>query len=883
MANKNIEERMCFSMRKIKYGKYLLLLIFVMSIVYSGGDVGSSKVVHADETVYEDFYNFNQLPESDVVLTDTFELIAADRVNSLGGNHGPSLDPNRSDVVIITQNEQWQFGGLWYKNPIDMEKDFSMLMYVNLGDKWNNGNYDGNGGADGITFTIQGHTNTSGVALENTIGANGAGLGAYAKDPDDNDPFDAYKSRFIRNALVLEFDTFYNNLETLTHDNGTPNFGNGYSEVYGVFNGDKFYGHIDLTKTPAWVGADQEPFYKTHTTDDILSPYFRSPDNLYDATNQDLTDKRWRKVEVSWDSSTYALTYDIAGYSPIVYQFSGSQDVIETFGGNLVYWGFTGSTGDSHNLQQVGIFEVPDQSESSIEKLARNITKDGENAEFTEEAIMKLGDTIEYQVTLDYPVEDNTQEIVAAVIEDELPAELNYVDGSLRVQKNGSDIVPTPDWNNGKIDLGNFSPGSTFVVTYRVVVKEEGVIDNTATFYSRYTAPIDDTATVYSGSINILKVNETDQLLEGAEFTVEGPNDFSVNLPRDEEASSSTYKLDYLEPGDYTITETKAPDGYLPAAPQTVTVSKGPVDLEVTFKNYRSPSVIKEQKNSFADDDEYGDTSETLVGDSVDFRITSSLPEDFHEYKEFKILDELDSRLTYDEESAQLFADSSIELELTTDYTVQLINDLLVVELTATGIDKLDDTTELYLTFTAQVNETALENLTNIPNQSTIEFINKSDQDGSSESNETNTIPLTGRVDIFKVFKNDLLEEMPLSDAVFRLQIKSGETWINFGTDQTSNQDGKLHWEKLPKGEYRIKEIKAPEGFLLLANPIEFEITSENTTHAHSYVVENIPQEELPQTGGIGTATFTITGLLLMMSAGLSSLITRIKKNYKGV
>jgi len=97
------------------------------------------------------------------VLTDTFELIAADMANNSGVNYGPSLDPNRSDVVIITQDEQWQFGGLWYKNPIDMEKDFSMLMYVNLGDKWNNGNYDGNLGADGITFTIQGHTNTSGA------------------------------------------------------------------------------------------------------------------------------------------------------------------------------------------------------------------------------------------------------------------------------------------------------------------------------------------------------------------------------------------------------------------------------------------------------------------------------------------------------------------------------------------------------------------------------------------------------------------------------------------------------------------------------------------------------------------------------------------------
>ena len=200
----------------------------------------------------------------------------------------------------------------------------------------------------------------------------------------------------------------------MTHDNGTPNFGNGGE------NGAKFYGHIDLTKTRALSDPNQGPFYKQHV---IPSPHFRSPDNLQDATNQgqDLTDGKWRKVEVSWDSSTHVLTYYIAGYDdPIVYEFSGLQDVIDTFGGTKVYWGFTGSTGDSYNLQQVGIFEVPDQTESSIEKLARNITKDGENAEFTEEAIMKLGDIIEYQVTVEYPEDENTQDIKAAVIEDKL-------------------------------------------------------------------------------------------------------------------------------------------------------------------------------------------------------------------------------------------------------------------------------------------------------------------------------------------------------------------------------------------------------------------------------------------------------------------------------
>lgn len=722
-------------MRKIKYGKILLFLIFVMSIVSSGGNVGSSKVVHASETAYENFYNFNELPKSDIVLSDTFQLIKANaNGDNMGTNHGPSVRQDRSDVVIITEDREWQFGGLWYRNPINMEKDFSMLMYVNLGDKWNNGENWGNGGADGITFTIQGHTNTSGVALENTIGANGAGLGAYSKDNDDRDPYNAYQNNFIRNALVLEFDTFYNNKETYTNDNGTPNFGGG-DDTYN--NGDKFYGHIDLTKTSPWEHANQAPFYKTH---DTSSPYFRSPDNLYNATNQDLTDKRWRKVEVSWDSSNFTLTYNIAGYSPIVYKFNNLDDVRRTFGGTKVYWGFTGSTGASRNLQQVGIFEVPDQTESTIEKLARNITKDGENATFSKEAIMKQGDTIEYQVTLDYPAEYNTQDIVEAVIKDELPDSLNYVDGSLRVQLNGYDIAQTPDWNNGEIHLGNFGPGNRFVVTYQAVVKEEGVIDNIATFSSKYTNPISDTAKVYSGSINILKVDGANQPLEGAQFTVEGPNSFSVNLPRDGEASSSTYKLDYLEPGDYTITETKAPDGYLPAADKkTVTISKGTVNSEVTFVNHRPPSVNKEQKD--VNETEWGEETTTIIGGTVDFRLSATAPTDIDKYVNFALSDKIDTRLNYKAGSTTVYInDSNTLLIANEDYKLteatEANNGKLEVSLTEAGIAKLNAEDILYVEFSAVVNKSALGKGP-IENTAIVDWDNNNGSEGKKESKQS--------------------------------------------------------------------------------------------------------------------------------------------------
>lgn len=843
---------------------YVLSLFLISIFLYSTMNIKETKEVYANEITYDDFYGFNELPDSDIFLTDTFELITADGGSNTGINHGPSIDPNRSDVAIITQNKQWQFGGLWYKHQINMEKDFSMLMYVNLGEKWDNGDYNGTGGADGITFTIQGHTNTSGVALNRTIGANGAGLGAYSKDKDDNDPFNSYRANYIRNALVLEFDTFYNSQEENTNDNGAPNFGNDGA------NGAKFYGHLDLTKTPNWTGADSAPFYKEH---DISEEYFRSPNDLNNAGDQDLTDQRWRKVEVNWDSSTHTLTYNIAGYDPIVYVFNNQQDVRETFGGSTVYWGFTGSTGNSYNLQQVGIFDLPDQTDKTFEKVTRNITKDGQSSEFSDSTIMKMGDIIEYKVTMEYPDENNTQEIVEAFLNDELAQELEYVPNSLVVQQNGTNVTPTADWNDGNISLGTFGPGNTFVVTYQAEVLEEGIIDNIATFRSKYTRPISDSAQVYNGSIKIIKVDGNNQPLAGAEFRIEGPDGFSVELPRSGEESASSYTVDYLEPGDYTIMETSAPEGYLLSAdPQTITIERGMVESEVTFINYNSPSIAKAQKNSYEDDEGFGEESETLVGDNVDFKITSILPADFSEYTKFKIIDELDSRLTYVNDSVQLSFNLSESLILGTDYEVSMIDNVLEIELTTSGINQLEDVEELYLTFTAQLNETTLDRLADIPNKAKNEFTNSTNISGTPESNETITIPLTGEVSIIKIFKDGIGAEPPLPNAKFTLQKKSGDTWDIFGEDLFSDIDGLLGWDELSKGEYRIIELKAPEGYLLLANPIEFEITSDELTHEQSYKVENKPKEELPQTGGIGTMIFTLTGILLMTIAGVSAL-----------
>src|SRR5699024_8971185 len=144
-------------------------------------------------------------------------------------------------------------------------------------------------------------------------------------------------------------------------------------------------------------------------------------------------------------------------------------------------------------------------------------------------------------------------------------------------------------------------------------------------------------------------------------------------------------------------------------------------------------------------------------------------PTDFSEYTKFKIIDELDSRLTYVNDSVELSFNSVENLISGTDYEASVIDNVLEVELTTSGINKLEDVKEFYLTFTAQLNETTLDSLADIPNKAKIEFTNSTNISGTPESNETITIPLTGAVNITKVFKDEKRVESPITNEKLNL------------------------------------------------------------------------------------------------------------------
>lgn len=85
-------------------------------------------------------------------------------------------------------------------------------------------------------------------------------------------------------------------------------------------------------------------------------------------------------------------------------------------------------------------------------------------------------------------------------------------------------------------------------------------------------------------------------------------------------------------------------------------------------------------------------------------------------------------------------------------------------------------------------------------------------------------------VEIIKVSKDDV-ESNLLEGAVFKLTTKDGKTvkdvYNQFVKTFTTNSEGPIRFE-LPNGDYKLEEIKAPNGYKLDQTPIEFTVNDES-------------------------------------------------------
>ncbi|AJH84627.1 choice-of-anchor A family protein [Bacillus thuringiensis] len=116
----------------------------------------------------------------------------------------------------------------------------------------------------------------------------------------------------------------------------------------------------------------------------------------------------------------------------------------------------------------------------------------------------------------------------------------------------------------------------------------------------------------------------------------------------------------------------------------------------------------------------------------------------------------------------------------------------------------------------------------------------------------------TGQFEIEKVDDKDI--NLKLKGAVFQVLDKEGKEVTRLTTDEK----GKVISDQLVLGKYTIKEIKAPNGYMLLRDSIEIEITE--AVRTQKLTVKNVKNNwVIPNTGGSGTTSFYVTGFVLML------------------
>ncbi|MDG2484667.1 MAG: T9SS type B sorting domain-containing protein [Flavobacteriaceae bacterium] len=89
-----------------------------------------------------------------------------------------------NNCYVITENVDWQRGGVWYDNPIDFDEDFTIYYKNNFGSTDSQG-------ADGMALVFK---RTNIFTINDALGNSGGGVG--------------YEG--VLNSLIVEFDTYQN-------------------------------------------------------------------------------------------------------------------------------------------------------------------------------------------------------------------------------------------------------------------------------------------------------------------------------------------------------------------------------------------------------------------------------------------------------------------------------------------------------------------------------------------------------------------------------------------------------------------------------------------------------------------------------------------------
>lgn len=245
-------------------------------------------------------------------------------------------------------------------------------------------------------------------------------------------------------------------------------------------------------------------------------------------------------------------------------------------------------------LKVVGDVEITPKTGVPSITLKTKETNDttGVTSDWQDAADYDIGDDVPFQITLN--VASNFDKYETYKMKAYVTQSSGYVlnTDSFVVKVGGTTIdssnyTVTQNGNNFTIEFSNLvgvngvSNNSSITIEYtsELSTSEDGVV----TAYLEYSNNPNDSAktgttpqdkvNVFTYSIELNKVDDNNQCLTGAVFTIEkvGTSAAAVNIPL--VANGCNYKIDGLDAGQYVIKETTAPEGHRAAADITVDIT----------------------------------------------------------------------------------------------------------------------------------------------------------------------------------------------------------------------------------------------------------------------------------------------------------------------
>ena len=244
------------------------------------------------------------------------------------------------------------------------------------------------------------------------------------------------------------------------------------------------------------------------------------------------------------------------------------------------------------------------------------------------------------------------------------------------------------------------------------------------------------------------------------------------------------------------------------------------------------------------------DANSANIGDDINYEVTTSIPTyeaNVDQSKlQFKLTDTFSAGLTYNHDLVIKAGDQTLvagtDYKMTTDEEGKF-----VAELTAETILKCQGCS-LTLNYSAKLNEKAVVGTAGNPNHIKLEYTNNPNQEDHTGTLEDEVKTFTYGFKIHKVDKNNETQDM--SGAKFGIYKANDNGEIDetqqlgtftYGKDGAiTDKTGDIVIEGtdtqnyaaikgLKEGSYYIKELVAPNGYSILANPVKVTITDEKT------------------------------------------------------